>query len=175
MCIRREPPGIQGGSTVTLTAGVRPTLSKSTPARQWNGRWLQEEVPPYHTSKHPWKRHWDSGLLQVKNNKLDWTTNTGILYKMGQSRLQLLRRPRSFGVCRTLLKTFYGCVLASALFWFSFFALLYFFWNTLAATRSASADHSSQQQIDSITHHSHSGTLSMYICIAYAYRYLLAP
>ena len=41
------------------------------------------------------------------NNKLDWSTNTDVLYKRGQSRLHLLRRLRSFGVCRTLFRTFY--------------------------------------------------------------------
>ncbi|CAJ1076393.1 hypothetical protein L3Q82_010059 [Xyrichtys novacula] len=51
------------------------------------------------------------------NNKLDWSTNTDVLYKKGQSRLYLLRRLRSFGVCRTLLKTFYDSVVASALFY----------------------------------------------------------
>ena len=42
------------------------------------------------------------------NDKLDWTTNTDVLYMRGQSRLHLLRRRRSFGVCRTLLRTFYN-------------------------------------------------------------------
>lgn len=51
------------------------------------------------------------------NNKLDRTTNTDVLYKKGQSRLHLLRRLRSFGVCRTLLRTFYDTVVASALFY----------------------------------------------------------
>ena len=51
------------------------------------------------------------------NNELDWTTNTDILYKRGQSRLHLLRRLRSFGVCRTLLRTFYDSVVAPALFY----------------------------------------------------------
>lgn len=49
------------------------------------------------------------------NNKLDWSHNTDVLYKKGQSRLHLLRRLRSFGVCRTLLRTFYDTVVASAL------------------------------------------------------------
>ena len=49
------------------------------------------------------------------NNKLTWTTNTDALYKKGQSRLYLLRRLRSFGVCRATLKTFYDTVVASAL------------------------------------------------------------
>ena len=40
------------------------------------------------------------------NNKLDWTHNTDVLYKKGQSCLHLLWRPRSFGECRSLLKTF---------------------------------------------------------------------
>ena len=51
------------------------------------------------------------------NNKLDWTTNTDVLYRKGQSRLHLLRRLRSFGVCRTLLRTFYDTVVASAIFY----------------------------------------------------------
>lgn len=36
------------------------------------------------------------------NIKLNWTTNTDVLYKKGQSRLHLLKRLRSFGGCRTL-------------------------------------------------------------------------
>ena len=51
------------------------------------------------------------------SNKLDWSHNTDVLYKKGQSRLHLLRRLRSFGVCRTLLRTFYDSVVASALFY----------------------------------------------------------
>ncbi|XP_054642346.1 alpha-1,3-mannosyl-glycoprotein 4-beta-N-acetylglucosaminyltransferase A isoform X3 [Dunckerocampus dactyliophorus] len=51
------------------------------------------------------------------NNKLDWSVNTHALYKKGQSRLHLLRRLRSFGVCRTLLRTFYDSVVASAIFY----------------------------------------------------------
>ncbi|TWW59860.1 hypothetical protein D4764_06G0013900, partial [Takifugu flavidus] len=47
------------------------------------------------------------------NNKLDWTHNTDALYKKGQSRLHLLRRLRSFGVCRSLLRT----VVASVIFY----------------------------------------------------------
>ena len=51
------------------------------------------------------------------NKKLDWTTNTDVRYKKGQSRLHLLRGLRSVGVCRTLLRTFYDSVVASALFY----------------------------------------------------------
>ena len=51
------------------------------------------------------------------NNKLDWTHNTDVLYKKGQSRLHLLRRLRSFGVFRSLVKTFYDSVVASAVFY----------------------------------------------------------
>ncbi|TWW55054.1 hypothetical protein D4764_09G0001030 [Takifugu flavidus] len=51
------------------------------------------------------------------NNKLDWTHNTDTLYKKGQSRLHLLRRLRSFGVCRSLLRTFYDSVVASVIFY----------------------------------------------------------
>ncbi|KAI3359653.1 hypothetical protein L3Q82_014036, partial [Scortum barcoo] len=47
------------------------------------------------------------------NNKLDWTDNTDSLYKRGQSRLYMLRRLGSFGVCRPLLRTFYETVVAS--------------------------------------------------------------
>ncbi|KAI3357214.1 hypothetical protein L3Q82_015682 [Scortum barcoo] len=47
------------------------------------------------------------------NNKLDWTDNTDSLYKKGQSRLYMLRRLGSFGVCRPLLRTFYETVVAS--------------------------------------------------------------
>ncbi|KAJ0022335.1 hypothetical protein NQD34_009825 [Periophthalmus magnuspinnatus] len=49
------------------------------------------------------------------NNKLDWSHNTDALYRKGQSRLCLLRRLRSFGVRGSLLKTFYGSVVASAI------------------------------------------------------------
>ena len=51
------------------------------------------------------------------NDKLDRTTNTNVLYKRGQSNLHLLRRLRSLGVCRTLLRTFYDFVVASAFFY----------------------------------------------------------
>ncbi|TWW71213.1 hypothetical protein D4764_17G0006960 [Takifugu flavidus] len=51
------------------------------------------------------------------NNKLDWTHNTDALYKKGQSRLHLLMRLRSFGVCRSLLRTFYDSVVASVIFY----------------------------------------------------------
>lgn len=51
------------------------------------------------------------------NNKLDWSHNTQALYKKSLSRLHLLRRLRSFGVSRPLLKTFYHSIVASALFY----------------------------------------------------------
>ena len=50
------------------------------------------------------------------NKKLDWATNTDMLYEKGQSP-HLLRTLKSFGVCRTLLKTFCDSVVASALFY----------------------------------------------------------
>ena len=53
----------------------------------------------------------------TSNNKLDWSHNTDALYKKGQSRLHLLRRLRSFGVCRPLLRTFYDTVVASVIFY----------------------------------------------------------
>ena len=51
------------------------------------------------------------------NNKLDWSLNSAALYRKGQSRLQLLRRLRSFGVQGALLRTFYDSVVASAIFY----------------------------------------------------------
>ena len=51
------------------------------------------------------------------NTKLDWSTNTDALYKKGLSRLHLLRGLRSFGVNRTLLRTSYDTVIASAVFY----------------------------------------------------------
>ncbi|TWW55772.1 hypothetical protein D4764_09G0008220 [Takifugu flavidus] len=51
------------------------------------------------------------------NNKLDWTHDTDALYKKGQSHLHLLRRLRSFGVCRTLLRTFSDSVVALVIFY----------------------------------------------------------
>ncbi|XP_078810605.1 uncharacterized protein LOC144994967 [Oryzias latipes] len=47
------------------------------------------------------------------NNRLDWSNNTDALYRRGQSGIHLLRRLRSFGVCRQLLRTFYDTVVAS--------------------------------------------------------------
>ena len=44
------------------------------------------------------------------DNKLDWTKNTEVLYKKGQSRLYFLRRLRSFNICRTMLTMFYESV-----------------------------------------------------------------
>ncbi|XP_077578764.1 uncharacterized protein LOC144200462 [Stigmatopora nigra] len=51
------------------------------------------------------------------NSKLDWSTNIDALYRRGQSRLYLLRSLRSFGVCRSLLRTFYDTVVASTVFY----------------------------------------------------------
>ena len=49
------------------------------------------------------------------NNELDWSDNTDVLYKKGQSCLHMLRRLRSFGVCRT--RIFYDTVVATAVFY----------------------------------------------------------
>ncbi|KAK3574278.1 hypothetical protein QTP86_004369 [Hemibagrus guttatus] len=49
------------------------------------------------------------------NNRLDWLDNTDTLYKKGQSCLLLLKRLGSFGVSRTLLRTFYDTVVSSAI------------------------------------------------------------
>ncbi|XP_017331588.1 RNA-directed DNA polymerase from mobile element jockey [Ictalurus punctatus] len=50
------------------------------------------------------------------NSKLDWSENTKVLYRKGQSRLFLLRRFRSFDVCSKRLQMFYQSVVACALF-----------------------------------------------------------
>ncbi|KAK0142278.1 RNA-directed DNA polymerase from mobile element jockey [Merluccius polli] len=49
------------------------------------------------------------------DNKLDWTKNTEVLYKKGQSRLYFLRRLRSFNIYRTMLRMFYESTVASAI------------------------------------------------------------
>ncbi|KAI3369406.1 hypothetical protein L3Q82_007480 [Scortum barcoo] len=51
------------------------------------------------------------------NDSLDWSDNTNVLVKKGNSRLFLLRRLRSFGVQGPLLRTFYDSVVASAIFY----------------------------------------------------------
>ncbi|XP_051910268.1 uncharacterized protein LOC127593083 [Hippocampus zosterae] len=51
----------------------------------------------------------------LKNNKLDWSTNTDTLIRKGQSRLFLLRKLRSFGFQGSLFKTFDNSVVASAI------------------------------------------------------------
>ncbi len=50
------------------------------------------------------------------NNKLDWSHNTDVLFRKGQTRLFFLRRHRSFSVCNRLLKIFHQSTVASALF-----------------------------------------------------------
>ncbi|KAK3524818.1 hypothetical protein QTP86_007594 [Hemibagrus guttatus] len=50
-----------------------------------------------------------------QNNRLNWLDNTDALYKKGQSLLHLLRRLGSFGVSKTLLRTFYYTVVASTI------------------------------------------------------------
>lgn len=52
------------------------------------------------------------------HNKLDCSHNADApLYKKGQSRLHLLGKMRSFGVCRTLLRTSYDPRVSSAVFY----------------------------------------------------------
>ena len=51
----------------------------------------------------------------IIDNKLDWTKNTEVLYKKGQSRLYFLKRLRSFNISRTMLRMFYESVVASAI------------------------------------------------------------
>ena len=49
------------------------------------------------------------------DNKSDWTKNTEVPYKKGQSRLCFLRRLPSFNMCQTMLRMFYESVVASAI------------------------------------------------------------
>ncbi|KAI3357967.1 hypothetical protein L3Q82_002992 [Scortum barcoo] len=70
------------------------------------------------------------------NNKLDWTDNTDSLYKRGQSRLYMLRRPGSLGVCRSLLRTFYETVVASVVS----YAVVCWGGGVLSGTRRGSTD-----------------------------------
>ncbi|KAI4890219.1 hypothetical protein NFI96_031093 [Prochilodus magdalenae] len=51
------------------------------------------------------------------DERLDWSANTDILYRKGQSRLYFLRRLGSFNICRKLLQMFYQTVVASCLFY----------------------------------------------------------
>uniref|UniRef100_A0A3B1JI52 Reverse transcriptase domain-containing protein n=1 Tax=Astyanax mexicanus TaxID=7994 RepID=A0A3B1JI52_ASTMX len=51
------------------------------------------------------------------DDRLDWSANTDILYRKGQSRLFFLRRLGSFNICRKLLLMFYQTVVSSCLFY----------------------------------------------------------
>lgn len=51
------------------------------------------------------------------DNKLDWSKNSLVTYRRGQSRLYFLRRLRSFRVCNIMLRMFYESVVASAIFY----------------------------------------------------------
>ena len=84
-----------------------------------NGHGLQEKVtrPDIHTPVSIQGKDIetvDSYLGVHLSNKLEWNTNTEVLYKKGQSCFHLLRRLGSWGdwVCRTLLKTFYDTFVA---------------------------------------------------------------
>ena len=90
-----------GGSSVTLSAGVRPTLTKT------KADFRRKPPPPTTTPMSVQEK--DSGLLQVPVRVH--------LNKKVQSRLHLLRRLRSSRVGRTLPKTVYDYVVASALFY----------------------------------------------------------
>ncbi|KAI4881097.1 hypothetical protein NFI96_007135 [Prochilodus magdalenae] len=51
------------------------------------------------------------------DERLDWSANTDVLYRKGQSRLYFLRRLESFNICRKLLQMFYQTVVSSCLFY----------------------------------------------------------
>ncbi|KAI4874405.1 hypothetical protein NFI96_007552 [Prochilodus magdalenae] len=51
------------------------------------------------------------------DERLDWSANTDILYRKGQSRLYFLRRLGSFNICGKLRQMFYQTVVASCLFY----------------------------------------------------------
>lgn len=50
------------------------------------------------------------------NNKLDWSHHTNTLYRKAQNRLFRMRRLRSFGEQGKLFRTFFVCVVPSAIF-----------------------------------------------------------
>ena len=50
------------------------------------------------------------------NNKLEWSSNTEVLYRKGQSKLFVLRRIRFFNVYTRLLRMFYHSAVASVTF-----------------------------------------------------------
>ena len=52
----------------------------------------------------------------VTDNRLDWKSNTKVVYKKGMSRLYFLRKLRSFNVCSKLLVIFLQSVIASVIF-----------------------------------------------------------
>ncbi|KAI4899252.1 hypothetical protein NFI96_012202, partial [Prochilodus magdalenae] len=51
------------------------------------------------------------------DERLDWSANTDILYRKGQSRLYFLWRLGSFNICRKLLQMFYQTVVSSCIFY----------------------------------------------------------
>ncbi|KAI4885165.1 hypothetical protein NFI96_024172 [Prochilodus magdalenae] len=51
------------------------------------------------------------------DERLDWSANTDILYRKGQSRLYFLWRLGSFNICRKLLQMFFQTVVASCVFY----------------------------------------------------------
>ncbi|KAI4890987.1 hypothetical protein NFI96_031382 [Prochilodus magdalenae] len=51
------------------------------------------------------------------DERLDWSANTDILYRKGQSRLYFLRRLGSFNICRKLLQMFHQTLVSSCLFY----------------------------------------------------------
>lgn len=73
---------------------------------------FQRKAPPI-TSMF-WTLRWYK-LGAHLNNKLDWSHNTRALFKKDKSQLHQLERLRSFGMCRTLLRTFYDTMMASAI------------------------------------------------------------
>ena len=52
----------------------------------------------------------------VTDNRLDWKSNTKVVYKKGMSRLYFLRKLRSFNVCSKMLEIFHQSVVASVIF-----------------------------------------------------------
>lgn len=69
-----------------------------------------------HKAKRQCKGNTSYNFLVVQlDNKLEWSTNTEAVYKMGISRLYLLRRLRPFSVCRRMLHTFYQSVIATTI------------------------------------------------------------
>lgn len=80
-------------------------------SRRGNGRGLSQDENPFILSvSKGWTLRSKKYLGVHLDNKLDWTLNTDLLYRKGQSLVFLLRRLKSFDVCSEMLQMFYQSV-----------------------------------------------------------------